>query len=78
MRGEIEGVLPCQPLGELGVASLQSLNDFQVIDDRARSSIALCDGSPTYRAHMQEKLQRGEVPELRMYPDSTKLASDLP
>jgi isocitrate dehydrogenase kinase/phosphatase len=31
-----------------------------------------------YWLEVQEKLQRGEVPELRMYPDSTKLASDLP
>jgi hypothetical protein len=30
-----------------------------------------------YWLGVQQKLQRGEVPPLRMYPDSTKLGADV-
>ena len=49
-------MLPRQPLGELGIAPLQSFNDLQVIDNRTRGAIALSDGSPTDGAYVQQKV----------------------
>src|SRR5690349_11816744 len=35
VRGEVQRMLAHQPLGELGVATLQRLDDLHVIDDRS-------------------------------------------
>src|SRR3989304_3928098 len=46
MRGEVERVLADQPLGQLGVARLQRLDDVHVVDDRAPRPVLFRD-----RAH---------------------------
>src|SRR5580704_7634700 len=52
VRREVERVLPGKPLGQLSVPMLDRLDDFQVIDDRARRAIVLRDRDLADSSHV--------------------------
>ena len=54
--GQIERMLPDQPLGQFGVAALECLDDAHVIGDRARRPILLRDGHPADGADVDEQI----------------------
>src|SRR5438045_5671379 len=41
VRSKVERMLAYQPLGELGVAKLERLDDAHMVDDRPRCAVAL-------------------------------------
>ena len=53
---EIQRVLPCQPLGQFGVAPLQRFDDLQVIDDGAGRAVALNNGCAADGAYVNEEV----------------------
>src|SRR5918998_3740152 len=52
---QIQRVLPDEALGELGVASLERLDDVHVVDDRALRTIVLPDHVAANGAHVHEQ-----------------------
>jgi len=47
VRGQIERMLTGEPFGELHIAALESFDDLEVIDDRARGAVVLRDRGPS-------------------------------
>jgi hypothetical protein len=52
---ERQRVVSNQALGELGVASLEGLDDLKVIDDRALDSVLFANRVPADGAHVYEQ-----------------------
>src|SRR4029453_14875257 len=78
VRGEVERMLAHEALRELGVASLQSLDDAHMVDDRALSAIAARDRHPADRAHMDEKILDRLAHEVRAgKPDDRLVERDV-
>ena len=59
VRREIESVLPGEPLRQLRVAPLQRFDDFQMIDDGSRRTVALRNGCAADGAHVNEQIAGG-------------------
>ena len=58
VRREVEGMLTSKTLCQLRVTPLQSFDDLQVIDDRARSSVALRNRCAANGAHVDQQIAR--------------------
>ena len=59
LAGKVERMLADQPLGELGIAPLERLDDAHMIDDRARGAVALRNRHLADRADMDEQVFDG-------------------
>src|SRR5580704_1129649 len=58
MRGEPQGVLACQPLGVLGVAAFERIDDPEMVGNRARRAVFLMDRDLADRTHVDEQVFR--------------------
>ena len=63
--GEVERVLARQPLRKLRLASLERLDDLEVVDDRARGPVVLRDGRLADGTHVDEEIASGILDQLR-------------
>src|SRR5580704_3883290 len=62
---KVHRVLTGETLRQVGVAPCQGLDDAQMIDDRSRRSVILCDGRAANRAHVYQKIPRSVDQSLR-------------
>src|SRR5919106_5820677 len=53
--GEIERVLTHEPLGQIGVAGLERLDDVHVVDDRALGAVVLPNHAAANRPHVHQQ-----------------------
>src|ERR1700737_4132847 len=56
MPGEVQRVLAHQSLGQLGVASLERLDDLKVVDDRPLVPLVLADRAAAEGLHVDEQV----------------------
>ena len=65
MRRQSEGVLPGEVFRQFRIAPLQSVDDFQVIDDGLGRAAVLRDGQPMNGAHVRKYIARRVADGLR-------------